>query len=254
STRGQAAPSRRSAPAAVAGSARSRRAQALTRTPRRRPRATITSWRRIPGRQTEGGDELLVLRVLRVQRSPLGGLGGLVPLVGDLPARDDRAAEVGPVATSVDSGEIVIAHRTLRVCRLPRPACDGAAERSPARDTPHSVVSRAPAAGIAKCGRILRRGESRPRGTAQRGSSARKWVLMASFSIVSRRSAGVHFLTPVGRLDRTTGPMLQSEFAAVARGNAALIVVNLSRLSMLPPAGIDVLLQINDACADNAAR
>ena len=64
----------------------------------------------------------------------------------------------------------------------------------------------------------------------------------------------MHFLTPVGRLDRTTGPMLQSEFAAVARGNAALIVVNLSRLSMLTPAGIDVLLQINDTCADNAAR
>src|SRR6202035_1985990 len=71
--------------------------------------------------------------VLGVERSPLGGLAGLVPLVGDLPARDDPASEICPVATSVDSGEIVIAHRTLRVCRLPRAACDGAAERSPAR-------------------------------------------------------------------------------------------------------------------------
>jgi anti-sigma B factor antagonist len=77
---------------------------------------------------------------------------------------------------------------------------------------------------------------------------------MASFSIISRRSAGVHFLTPVGRLDRGTGPMLQSEFDAVARGNAALIVVNLSRLSMLTPAGIEVLLKINDSCADSTAR
>jgi anti-sigma B factor antagonist len=77
---------------------------------------------------------------------------------------------------------------------------------------------------------------------------------MASFSIVSRRSAGVHFLTPVGRLDRITGPMLENEFDATARGTAALIVVNLSRLSMLTPAGVEVLLRINDACADDAGR
>jgi anti-sigma B factor antagonist len=77
---------------------------------------------------------------------------------------------------------------------------------------------------------------------------------MASFSIISRRSAGVHFLTPVGRLDRNTGPMLRSEFDAVARGNATLIVVNLSRLSMLTPAGIDVLLQINESSAGSTAR
>ena len=63
----------------------------------------------------------------------------------------------------------------------------------------------------------------------------------------------MHFLTPVGRLDRSTGPMLKSEFDAVARGNAALIVVNLSRLSMLTPAGIDVLLQINESVRRAAA-
>jgi anti-anti-sigma factor len=77
---------------------------------------------------------------------------------------------------------------------------------------------------------------------------------MASFSIISRRSAGVHFLTPVGRLDRATGAILQGEFDAVARGNAALIVVNLSRLSMLTPAGIDVLLEITERCEDGAGR
>jgi len=77
---------------------------------------------------------------------------------------------------------------------------------------------------------------------------------MASFSIISRRSAGVHFLTPVGRLDRSTGPMLKSEYDAVARGSAALIVLNLSRLSMLTPAGVEVLLQINDASEAGPAR
>jgi anti-sigma B factor antagonist len=77
---------------------------------------------------------------------------------------------------------------------------------------------------------------------------------MASFSIVSRRSAGVHFLTPVGRLDRTSGPRLENEFNAVARGNASLIVVDLSRLSTLTPAGVEILLRINDACAEDAGR
>ena len=90
-------------------------------------------------------------------------------------------------------------------------------------------------------------------GTAQRRSIACEWVLMTSFSIISRRSAGVHFLTPVGRLDGSTAPMLQSEYDAVARGSAALIVLNLSRLSMLTPAGIEVLLRIN-AREDNANR
>ena len=63
----------------------------------------------------------------------------------------------------------------------------------------------------------------------------------------------MHFLTPVGRLDGSTAPMLQSEYDAVARGSAALIVLNLSRLSMLTPAGIEVLLRIN-AREDNANR
>src|ERR1700686_689087 len=90
-------------------------------------------------------------------------------------------------------------------------------------------------------------------GTAQRRSIAGEWVLMASFSIISRRSAGVHFLTPVGRLDGSTGPMLQSEYDAVGRGSAALLVPKLSRLSMLSPAGIEVLLRIN-AREDSANR
>ena len=64
----------------------------------------------------------------------------------------------------------------------------------------------------------------------------------------------MHFLTPVGRLDRSTGPMLKSEYDAVARGSAALIVLNLSRLSMLTPAGVEVLLQINDASEAGPAR
>ena len=76
---------------------------------------------------------------------------------------------------------------------------------------------------------------------------------MASFSIISRRSAGVHFLTPVGRLDGSAGPMLQGEYDAVARGSAALIVLNLSRLSTITPAGIEVLLRIN-AREDSADR
>jgi len=91
-------------------------------------------------------------------------------------------------------------------------------------------------------------------GEGSAGDRARESVLMASFSIVSRRSAGVHFLTPVGRLDRISGPLLENEFNAVARGTASLIVVNLSRLTMLTPAGIETLLRINDACAEGAGR
>jgi anti-anti-sigma factor len=77
---------------------------------------------------------------------------------------------------------------------------------------------------------------------------------MASFSIISTRSAGVHFLTPLGKLDGATARILQSEFDAVARSNAAVIVVDLSRLSLLTDAGIDMLLRINATCEDNPGR
>jgi anti-anti-sigma factor len=73
--------------------------------------------------------------------------------------------------------------------------------------------------------------------------------LMASFSVISRRVGRVHFLTPVGRLDLDTAPILQRQFDGVERGNATIIVVNLSRLTTLDAAGIEVLLQIDEACA-----
>jgi anti-anti-sigma factor len=79
-------------------------------------------------------------------------------------------------------------------------------------------------------------------------------VFAASFSVINRRAGRVHFLTPVGRLDLNTGAILQREFDAIERGNAAIIVVNLSRLTMLDSDGIDVLLQINDACGGDAGR
>ena len=47
--------------------------------------------------------------------------------------------------------------------------------------------------------------------------------------------------------------MLHGEYDAVARGSAALIVLNLSRLSTITPAGIEVLLRIN-AREDSASR
>ena len=47
--------------------------------------------------------------------------------------------------------------------------------------------------------------------------------------------------------------MLHGEYDAVARGSAALIVLNLSRLSTITPAGIEVLLRIN-AREDSAER
>ena len=77
---------------------------------------------------------------------------------------------------------------------------------------------------------------------------------MASFSVISRRAARVHFLTPLGKLDRTTAALLRQEFDAVVRGSAALIVVNLSRLTMLDEAGIELLLEMNTACGGVANR
>jgi anti-anti-sigma factor len=74
-------------------------------------------------------------------------------------------------------------------------------------------------------------------------------VLMASFSVISRRVGRVHFLTPLGRLDFDTASILQRQFDAVERGNAAIIVVNLSRLTTLDAAGIDLLLQIGEVCS-----
>jgi anti-anti-sigma factor len=79
-------------------------------------------------------------------------------------------------------------------------------------------------------------------------------VLMASFSVISRRVGRVHFLTPVGRLDLDTAPVLQRHFDTVESGNAAIIVVNLSRLTTLDPAGIDLLLQLDDACGGDTGR
>ena len=79
-------------------------------------------------------------------------------------------------------------------------------------------------------------------------------VLMASFSVISRRVGRVHFLTPLGRLDLDTAPLLQRHFDDVASGNAAIIVVNLSRLTTLDSAGIDLLLALDDAGGGHAGR
>jgi anti-anti-sigma factor len=79
-------------------------------------------------------------------------------------------------------------------------------------------------------------------------------VLMASFSVISRRVGRVHFLTPVGRLDLDTAPVLQRYFDAVESSNASIIVVNLSRLTTLDSAGIDLLLALDEACGGEAGR
>ena len=79
-------------------------------------------------------------------------------------------------------------------------------------------------------------------------------VLMASFSVISRRVGRVHFLTPVGRLDLDTVRLLQRHFDDVQGGNAAIIVVNLSRLTTIDSAGIDLLLALDAACGGDAGR
>jgi anti-anti-sigma factor len=77
---------------------------------------------------------------------------------------------------------------------------------------------------------------------------------MASFSVISRRVGRVHFLTPVGRLDLDTAPLLQRHFDDVEGGNATIIVVNLSRLTTLDSAGIDLLLTLDEVCGGDAGR
>ena len=60
-----------------------------------------------------------------------------------------------------------------------------------------------------------------------------------------------HLLNYFPKISRyfDTASILQRQFDAVERGNAAIIVVNLSRLTTLDAAGIDLLLQIGDVCS-----
>jgi anti-sigma B factor antagonist len=71
------------------------------------------------------------------------------------------------------------------------------------------------------------------------------------FSVRESSEGGVHRLTPIGELDLSTAPLLESAFDAVLTDeDAEMIVVDLTKLSFMDSTGIHLLIRMHGACAD----
>lgn len=77
--------------------------------------------------------------------------------------------------------------------------------------------------------------------------------LTESFPIASERVSEAHRLAPVGELDIATVPLLEAAFDDVERGDAAMIVLDLSGITFIDSTGIQLLLRMNERC-NGAAR
>lgn len=70
-------------------------------------------------------------------------------------------------------------------------------------------------------------------------------------SVRETSEGGVHRLTPIGELDLSTAPLLESAFDAVFRDDdAEMIVVDLRELTFIDSTGIHLLIRMNGACAN----
>jgi anti-sigma B factor antagonist len=73
--------------------------------------------------------------------------------------------------------------------------------------------------------------------------------LAESFPITSERTARRHRLAPAGELDIATVPLLEGAFDDVERGDAEVIVLDLSNVTFIDSTGIQLLLRMNERCS-----
>jgi anti-sigma B factor antagonist len=73
---------------------------------------------------------------------------------------------------------------------------------------------------------------------------------MDLFSVHTERSDGIVRITPSGELDLATAPILERELDAARSDDAAMIVVDLTKLDFIDSTGLGLLLRINDVCAE----
>lgn len=69
-----------------------------------------------------------------------------------------------------------------------------------------------------------------------------------AFRIRWERHGRVHRLIPTGELDIATTPILERAFEAAYKGDATMIVVDLTELSFIDSTGIGALIRMNDSC------
>jgi anti-sigma B factor antagonist len=73
---------------------------------------------------------------------------------------------------------------------------------------------------------------------------------MDLFSVRTERTDGILRITPFGELDLATTPILERELDAARSDDAAMIVVDLTKLDFIDSTGLRLLLRMNDVCAD----
>jgi anti-anti-sigma factor len=76
-------------------------------------------------------------------------------------------------------------------------------------------------------------------------------TMLDPLSVESLRDRQVHRLIPFGELDIATTPLLERAFEEAVQGDAAKIVVDLTKLAFMDSSGIDLLLRMTEACADS---
>ena len=76
-------------------------------------------------------------------------------------------------------------------------------------------------------------------------------VTLEPFAVGSERRGRTHRLIPRGELDLATAPLLREAFDdAVRDGDAEKIVIDLTELAFMDSSGINLLLQLTEACSD----
>lgn len=71
---------------------------------------------------------------------------------------------------------------------------------------------------------------------------------------VSERGAGMVLIAPVGSIDTTTSPILETQVDAVLRGSPSVLIFDMSGVDYISSAGLRVIIKAKQILASKAGR